>query len=755
MVQKFMAEEAVEMPENGEAYSYDQILGTSFKLVNSTDYYEYDSEYKVWKDKSDNSAYVKKLVADGEDLTIVGIVQPAEGATASMLTAGIGYTPALTRHVIQKAASSNIVKQQLENEKINVFTGEAFGKEDQEESKFNMESLFGINEDALKEAFQIDESAFNMDLSSMALSGMSMDMPDLSESSMPDFSSLISFGDLNLDLSDAIDPEEILKELPADQVPDMSEALKSVKFDFTEEKATALLKDVLEGYQESIQDKPEADLSKMQSAIQQFLSSSEVNDRLSADIEQLVNDNIKVDVSTEKMIAAAVKLMNQYQEYARANGIEKADAASILGFLSQSDIQQQIRQEANELIQGSVTVTITADQIKELLMKDVIQAYPEYAKANQLPDPANLGTYFVEYMQSEDGQNRLMKGLTSMIDTSEAEKQFSSAMETYMTNMMTAFSDAITKAIESKFTDVMSQVETQLTQGIQTAMEQMMGSISDSMQGALQSVMTSVTSSITTAMSQAMGQMGSSMENAFAIDPEAFANAIQMNMNEDDLSELMMSLMSHENASYDGNLKKLGYADLNVPGGINIYPKDFECKSQIVNILDQYNADMEAAGEDEKVITYTDLVGTLMSSVTDIVNIISYVLVAFVAISLVVSSIMIGVITYISVLERKKEIGILRAIGASKHNVSQVFNAETFIIGFCAGAMGIGITLLLLIPANSLIRSLADGVNVKASLPPVAALVLVGLSVVLTLLGGLIPSRKAAKSDPVTALRTD
>lgn len=704
---------------------------------------------------------MKKLVADGEDLTIVGIVQPAEGATASMLTAGIGYTPALTRHVIQKAASSDIVKQQLENEKINVFTGEAFGKEDQEESKFNMESLFGINEDALKEAFQIDESAFNMDLSGMALSGMSMDMPDLSESmdfsgsSMPDFSSLISFGDLNLDLSDAIDPEEILKELPADQVPDMSEALKSVKFDFTEEKATALLKDVLKGYQESIQDKPEADLSKMQSAIQQFLSSSEVNDRLSADIEQLVNDNIKVDVSTEKMIAAAVKLMNQYQEYARANGIEKADAASILGFLSQSDIQQQIRQEANELIQGSVTVTITADQIKELLMKDVIQAYPEYAKANQLPDPANLGTYFVEYMQSEDGQNRLMKGLTSMIDTSEAEKQFSSAMETYMTNMMTAFSDAITKAIESKFTDVMSQVETQLTQGIQTAMEQMMGSISDSMQGALQSVMTSVTSSITTAMSQAMGQMGSSMENAFAIDPEAFANAIQMNMNEDDLSELMMSLMSHENASYDGNLKKLGYADLNVPGGINIYPKDFECKSQIVNILDQYNADMEAAGEDEKVITYTDLVGTLMSSVTDIVNIISYVLVAFVAISLVVSSIMIGVITYISVLERKKEIGILRAIGASKHNVSQVFNAETFIIGFCAGAMGIGITLLLLIPANSLIRSLADGVNVKASLPPVAALVLVGLSVVLTLLGGLIPSRKAAKSDPVTALRTD
>ena len=329
-----------------------------------------------------------------------------------------------------------------------------------------------------------------------------------------------------------------------------------------------------------------------------------------------------------------------------------------------------------------------------------------------------------------------------------------------MKTMMTSFTDALTKGIEARFTDVMGQVEKQLTRGIQTAMEQMIGNISSSMQGALESVMTSVSSSIASAISQAVGSLGnmgdmSSMEDALSIDPDAFAKAIQMNMNEDELSELMMSLMTYENASYDGNLKKLGYADLNVPGGINIYPKDFECKSELVNILDQYNADMEAAGEDEKVITYTDLVGTLMSSVTDIVNIISYVLVAFVAISLVVSSIMIGVITYISVLERKKEIGILRAIGASRHNVSQVFNAETFIIGFCAGAMGIGITLLLLIPANHIIRSLADGVNVKAALPPVAAVVLIGLSVILTLLGGLIPSRKAAKSDPVTALRTD
>lgn len=775
MVQKFMAEEAVETPENEGPYTYDEILGKKFKLVNSTDYYEYDEEYKVWKDKSDNSSYMKKLVKNGEDLTIVGIVQPVEGATASMLTAGICYTQELTKHVIEKAASSEIVKQQLADEKINVFTGEEFGKEDNENSKFDMESLFSINADALQEAFQVDLSGFNMDLSSLSglSSGLNVEMPDmpdmsalagninLDESSMPDLSKLIKLDDLDLDLSHMIDPEEILKNLPADQVPDMSQALKSVKFDFTEEKVTALLKEVLTGYQESIKDKPEADMDKMQAALKQYLTSKEMNERLCKDLQELVKNNVNVDMSSEKLIAVAVGLMNQYQEYAKANGITQTDVASILAFLSQGEIQQQIKEEAENLVKNSVTVNITTKQIRDLLMQDVVAAYPEYARNNSLPDPANLGTYFLEYMQTEDGQNRLMNGLMTLVDTSEVQTQFSQAMETYMKSMMTSFTDAIAKGIESKFTEIMEQVEKQLTKGIQTAMEQMIGNISSGMQEAMQSVMTSVSSSLTSAMSQAMSGLGGlgsgmgNMEDALSINPEAFAKAIQMNMNEDDLSELMMSLLSSENSSYDGNLKKLGYADLNVPGGINIYPKDFESKSEIVGILDQYNADMEAAGEDEKVITYTDLVGTLMSSVTNIVNIISYVLVAFVAISLVVSSIMIGVITYISVLERKKEIGILRAIGASRHNVSQVFNAETFIIGFCAGAMGIGITLLLLIPANSIIRSLADGVNVKAALPPVAAVVLIGLSVVLTLLGGLIPSRKAAKSDPVTALRTD
>ena len=225
-------------------------------------------------------------------------------------------------------------------------------------------------------------------------------------------------------------------------------------------------------------------------------------------------------------------------------------------------------------------------------------------------------------------------------------------------------------------------------------------------------------------------------------------------MNEEELSELMMSLMTTEVSSYDGNLKNLGYADLDKPGGISIYPKNFESKQKVIDVLDGYNANMEKVDED-KVISYTDYVGTLMSSVTDIINVISYVLIAFVAISLVVSSIMIGVITYISVLERRKEIGILRAIGASKGNVGAVFNAETFIIGLLAGVIGIVLTLIAIFPTNYIIHTVSGNTDVNAALPIGAAFILIALSVVLTLLGGLIPANKASKSDPVTALRTE
>ena len=203
--------------------------------------------------------------------------------------------------------------------------------------------------------------------------------------------------------------------------------------------------------------------------------------------------------------------------------------------------------------------------------------------------------------------------------------------------------------------------------------------------------------------------------------------------------------------TYDDNMTTFGVVSLDAPSSINIYTDSFEYKESISDCIEDYNS--TASEEDQ--ISYTDYIGILLSSVTTIINVISYVLIAFVAVSLIVSSIMIGIITFISVMERTKEIGILRAIGASKHNISQVFNAETFIIGLFAGLIGIIITLLALIPANIVIHNIADTTAVNASLPPVAGIVLIILSVILTLLGGIVPSKKAAKEDPVTALRTD
>ncbi len=218
--------------------------------------------------------------------------------------------------------------------------------------------------------------------------------------------------------------------------------------------------------------------------------------------------------------------------------------------------------------------------------------------------------------------------------------------------------------------------------------------------------------------------------------------------------EELLSLMKNmQNSTYEGNLSTLGIVDKEYPSSINIYPKDFDSKEEIENIIEKYNKERTDNNELDKVINYTDIVGLMMSSVTSVVNVVSYVLIAFVAISLVVSSIMIGIITYISVLERTKEIGILRAIGASKKDVSRVFNAETMIIGLVSGTLGILITIILNVFINILIKHLV-GVGV-ASLPLLGGLILIIISISLTLIAGLIPSRVASKKDPVEALRTE
>ena len=227
-----------------------------------------------------------------------------------------------------------------------------------------------------------------------------------------------------------------------------------------------------------------------------------------------------------------------------------------------------------------------------------------------------------------------------------------------------------------------------------------------------------------------------------------------MGLSDSEKLEFYEKYKKYSEATYESNLESLGYVDIDNPSLINIYAKDFDSKEKVTDLIESYNKKQQSAGNDEDIINYSDLVGMMMSSVKKIINMISYVLIAFVAVSLVVSSIMIGIITYISVLERTKEIGILRSLGASKKDISRVFNAETFIIGLTSGVIGIGVTVLITIPASIIVYNMTGIANI-ASLPVVGAIILIVISMILTIVAGLIPSRIASKKDPVEALRTE
>jgi ABC-type antimicrobial peptide transport system permease subunit len=288
---------------------------------------------------------------------------------------------------------------------------------------------------------------------------------------------------------------------------------------------------------------------------------------------------------------------------------------------------------------------------------------------------------------------------------------------------------------------------------IVTALTSQEGIVTTSKTIAASMVEATMQKTILTKVGELTGKLMQTMSSAFKVDQNKIASAFKFNLGEDELKRLFET-MSNSNSvqTAETNLISLGYQDINEPTSISFYFKNFDSKELFIDFLDDYNKKMEAEDE-EKVIKYTDITGILMSSVKVIVDSVSYVLIAFVSISLIVSSIMIGIITYISVLERTKEIGVLRAIGASKRNISSIFNAETFIVGLLSGILGILATLGLLIPTNLIIHSI--NTDITAVLPIKAAIVLVILSVILTLIGGLIPSRQAAKKDPVLALRSE
>ncbi|MCD7817606.1 MAG: FtsX-like permease family protein, partial [Lachnospiraceae bacterium] len=711
MVQRFIDGEEVTTPEDIGSYSYDDVLGTTFKLVNTADYYEYDSQYEVWTDKSGNEEYMQELVANGEDLTIVGIVQAAEDSDSSILSSGIYYSPDLIYHVAEEAEESEIVQSQIENPDVNVFTGEEFGAESSD-SEFDMSSLLTIDEDALTEAFGFDTSA----------------MGDAFSDSF-DLSSAFSVNVGSVDLSDMMDLSGISIELPDMPDMDLSEIMGSITIDASAVDLNTLVSGLMDGFTEYVAENAQGSVS-MQDSFAEYLASDSAQEILMESMLDILGTGNNVTISTDDIGSLATEVLASYLSYIEANGGNASQdyMTYLSSYLGTQEAQTILQNWISDNIQINSDMTMTEAQL-QTLTSNLMAGYETYAEENGYMDMSSMQDLFLAYLSTDSASALLTEAVSQMIDTDAIEEQISDTLESYMTEVFSAYGEELSATLESQISSAMTQVMAQ--------------------------VMTQLSSQLESAMTEAVSELSASLEDAFDIDADAFMEAFEFNMDSDTLTELLMTLSTSSDTTYESNLETLGYADFDNPGEIDIYPIDFESKEYVTDILDDYNERMQAEGNEEKVVSYTDTVGTLMSSVTDIIDIISYVLIAFVAISLVVSSIMIGVITYISVLERKKEIGILRAIGASKRNISEVFNAETGIIGFCAGLLGIVLALLLTIPGNMLIHHFAGSNDVNMVLLPIYAAALILLSVCLTLIGGLIPSGKAARSDPVTALRTE
>ncbi|MBR0307662.1 MAG: FtsX-like permease family protein [Mogibacterium sp.] len=377
-------------------------------------------------------------------------------------------------------------------------------------------------------------------------------------------------------------------------------------------------------------------------------------------------------------------------------------------------------------------------------INDAIDAASPDAVAKQLAE--QLSDSGMEI--SKDQVAALIKAIPKDADEEEAKAVVSSAIPGLPEEQVSALASALLQASQASDVtpaDILSQALPNIEEGYTSADE-----IADGINNYALKMITASN------LYPALGEVAKAVGSQFNIDPSGIADAFTMKMDEDELTRLITAYVSGgEETNYERNLRKLGYADIEKPEAMSFYLKDFDSKENFLKFIDDYNQKVQDAGDEDLVISYTDITGVMIKSVKSITNAVSYVLIAFVAISLIVSSIMIGVITYISVLERTKEIGILRAIGASKRDISRIFNAETIIVGLCAGLIGIGASLLLLIPINKVLINLTKIAALKAILPLYGGIALVIISVLLTFIAGLIPSGMAARKDPVVALRTE
>lgn len=621
MISKIMAGEKVEETSEPLEWTYEDLMNLSFKLVNPTDKYKYNETYNIYEDMSADAAFMQGVYDKSLDLKIVGIVCAKEGSNSGSLMSGVNYTKELTEYVIKEASKSEIVKKQLEDKEVNVFSGKRFDDESQD-TGLDFQDMISIDTEMLSSAF-----------------GTTVSEKDISN--------------------------------------------------------------MTQGYIGEISNAITADNTNAKKAVSDTLVSFATN---------MLNEYISANADPV-MGLATIKL-------SQVDGVVNA-------FMAKESSQQALANlEATYLVPKATYETLYSQLLKGMLQGVIslqnVEAPDDTTPGDTLPNDTTQGGTAPDDTVQDDVTNTVTEGATQETPQDPSAMLHATVVETVVAQFVAT--DEIALAID------------QLATGMTEAVMQ---------------------KTILSKVGELSGKLVSTVASSFNVDQEKIAGAFKFEMSEEELTRIMQTMSaSSVEQNAETNLLSLGYQEIDDPTSISFYFKDFESKELFIDFLENYNEKMEKE-DDEKVIKYTDITGILMSSVKTIVDSVSYVLIAFVSISLVVSSIMIGIITYISVLERTKEIGVLRAIGASKKNISSIFNAETFIVGLCAGLLGIGVTASLVPPINYVIHTLTGNTDINAILPIRAAIVLVVLSIILTLIGGLIPSKQAAKKDPVLALRSE
>ena len=598
IVTKVMSGETVNINNEPLTFSYEDLMNVELKLILQPDIYKYNEKYNVYEDMTENEEYLQNLYDNAIDLKIVGVVSPKEGVSSFMLNPGVSYTSDLINYIIDYSSNSDIVKKQLQNEEIDVFSGSKFDDK-KNNLDLNFQDLVSIDTKKL-------ESAFNVKIDEKALQNQTQNY--------------------------------------------MTEITNSITTDIT-----PATKAFSEGF----------------NTLANGMFNSIKGEFGANDVDKIVNDYLNSE-----------------------------EASQILSSL-----------EKNYVIPKDTFKTTYSGLLKSLL-------------------PIYITTYSTMAPFITPGSENIPR------ENAELNEENNIPSLPQVENAKVKIDKNIVQTVISSFTENSAIQQTYSTMG--RAMTE-----------------TVMKKTILTKVGELTENLTNSFASAFNVDQSKISSAFQLKMTEEEITRIVTAMMSGTETTAKTNLISLGYQDKEEPTYISFYFDSFDGKENFLNFIDSYNEKMEKQGEEDKVIHYTDATGILMNSVKTIVNAVTYVLIAFISISLIVSSIMIGIITYISVYERTKEIGILRAIGASKHNISSIFNAETFIIGLLSGLFGIGISYALIPVINSVLHHFTGNIPLNVTLYFSNAVILVMLSVILTLIGGLIPAKAASKRDPVIALRTE